>query len=152
MRIGFVIGSLACFAASGVAAQSASGISRAVYVERTATTPDGERVRTIEPAESLRSGDKVVLMVEWRGRRSGDPVTVSSAVPRALSFQRSSSDALEVSVDGGRSWGRLGTMRTADGDGMRLASPEDVTHLRWRFDDGSAAPRAARVTYSAIVR
>lgn len=152
MRIGLVIGSLACFAASSLAAQSVSGISRAVYVERTATTSDGERVRTIEPAENLRPGDKVVLIVEWRGRRSGDPVTVSSAIPRALAFQRSSSDALEVSIDGGRTWGRLGRMRIIDRDGSRLASPEDVTHLRWRFNDGSAASSAARVTYSAIVR
>lgn len=152
MRIGFVIGSLACFAASSLAAQSASGISRAVYVERTATTADGERVRTIEPAENLLPGDKVVLMVEWRGVRSRDPVTISSAVPRTLAFQRSSSDALEVSVDGGRNWGRLGTMRIADDDGVRLASPEDVTHLRWRLDDRSGAPRGDRLTYSAIVR
>jgi len=148
MRVGFVMGGLACFAASGLAAQPATGVSRAVYVERTATMPGGERVRTIEPAEDLRPGDKVVLMVEWRGGHGGEPVTISSAVPRALAFQRSSADAFEISIDGGRSWGRLGAMRIADDDGYRLASPEDVTHLRWRIASGDPV----RLTYSAIVR
>ena len=152
MRIGLAIGSLACFAASCLAAQSASGVSRAIYVERVATAPGGERVRTIEPADELRRGDTVVLMVEWRGASRDAPIIVSSAIPRPLAFQRSSSDAVQVSVDGGRSWGRLGTMRVRDDSDRRLASPEDVTHLRWRFADGSDASRAGRVTYSAIVR
>ena len=152
MRIGLAIGGLACLAASGLAAQSASSVSRAVYVERITTAPDGERVRTIEPADELRRGDTVVLMVEWRDARRDAPVIVSSAVPRPLAFQRSSSDAVEVSVDGGRNWGHLGTMRVEDGGDRRLASPEDVTHLRWRFAvDGNAA-RTGRITYSAIVR
>lgn len=150
MRIGLAIGGLAGLAASCLAAQT--GVSRAVYVERVATAPDGERVRTIAPADELRRGDKVVLMVEWRAADSDAPVIVSSAVPRPLAFQRSSSDAMEVSVDGGRSWGRLGTIRIGAGDDRRLASPEDVTHLRWRFAEDGAAARAGRVTYSAIVR
>lgn len=144
MRIGLAIGGLACLAASGLAAQSAEGVSRAVYVERIANAPGGERVRTIEPADELQRGDKVVLVVEWRGR---EPAMVSSAVPRPLAFQRSSSDAVEVSVDGGRNWGRLGAMRIEDRDGRRLASPEDVTHLRWRSAAGET-----KLTYSAIVR
>ncbi|WP_374405787.1 hypothetical protein [Pelagerythrobacter sp.] len=147
MRIGWIIGALACTAASGLAAQDTRGISRAVYVERIATAPGGESVRTIEPARALRRGDTVVLVVEWRGTSRGEPVIVSSAVPRPLAFQQASSDAVEVSVDGGRNWGRIGAMRVDDRDGRRLASPEDVTHLRWRSATG-----ATRLTYSAIVR
>lgn len=152
MRIGLAIGSLACLTASGLAAQAASGVSRAVYIERIAAGANGERVRTIEPADELRRGDTVVLVVEWRGARNDAPVVVSSAIPRQLAFQRSSSDAFEVSTDGGRNWGRLGTMRVGDRGDRRLAAPEDVTHLRWRFADGREALRDGRVTYSAIVR
>ena len=152
MRIGLVIGGLACLIASSLAAQSANGVSRAVYVERMMTAPGGERVRTIEPAEELRRGDKVVLVVEWNRERSGTPVTVSSAIPRELAFQKSSSDAMEVSIDGGRSWGQLGTMRIDDANVRRRASPEDVTHVRWRFTDRRDPARGGRVTYSAIVR
>ena len=65
-------------------------------------------------------------------------------MPRALSFQRAGSDAVEVSIDGGRTWGEIGLLTV----GNRLASAEDVTHLRIKV---AGAP-AGRMTYSAIVR
>ena len=84
-----------------------------------------------------------MLVVEWR---AGSPsrFTVQSAVPRELAFQRAGSEAVEVSIDGGRSWGTLGELKA----GTRLASAEDVTHLRMKV---AGAP-AGRMTYSAIVR
>ncbi|AKM07133.1 hypothetical protein [Pelagerythrobacter marensis] len=148
MRIGIAIGGCACLLAGTLAAHSATGISRAVYVERIAVAPDGTRARTVEPADELRSGDKVILLVETRDSRTGRPLTLSSQVPAPLAFQQSSSEEVEVSVDGGRNWGRLERLRVPDGDSMRRASPEDVTHLRWRFRGG----RPVRLTYSAIVR
>ncbi|MFA9201864.1 MAG: hypothetical protein ACEQR8_11955 [Cypionkella sp.] len=139
MRIGLGLGSLACLAASAAFAASAIDIEHAVYVERAR-----EGSRALEPATALRKGDKVVLVVEWRADDPARRFTVQSAVPRALAFQRAGSDAVEVSIDGGRSWGTLGTLRL----GSRLASAEDVTHLRLRV----AGTPAGRLTYSAIVR
>jgi len=138
MRIGLVLGSLVGLAASAAVAESAIDIERSVYVERAA-----EGVRALEPATTLRKGDKVVLVVEWRAEAPGR-FTVQSAVPPALAFQRAGSEAVEVSIDGGRNWGDLGELRA----GTRLASAEDVTHLRLKV----AGNPAGRMTYSAIVR
>ena len=140
MRIGLFAGSLACLLAASAKADSGVDIDRSVYVERV-----DERGHALEPATTLRKGDKVVLMVEWRAAPGGQGFTVESAVPRPLAFQRSGSEAVEVSADGGRSWGRLGALRV----GRRVATAEDVTHLRLRV-----APQAGRgrLTYSAIVR
>lgn len=143
MRFGLVIGSAACLIASAAFAQSAIDISRSVYIERAA---DG--ARALEPADTLRKGDKVVLVMEWRAPETRRAFTVSSAVPRDLAFQRAGSDATEVSVDGGRSWGRLGDLR----EGERLASVEDVTHLRWRVPAAAVAQGKGLLSYSAIVR
>ena len=140
MRLGLALGGLLSFAASAAAAASAVDIDRSVYVER---RDDG--VRALEPATTLKKGDKVVLVLEWRAAPRGGGFTVESAVPRPLAFQRAGSDAVEVSTDNGRNWGRLGSLRV----GRRLASAEDVTHLRLRVP-GSAP--AGRMTYSAIVR
>ena len=138
MRLGLGLGSLVCLAASAAFAGSAVDIERSVYVERAA-----QGVRALEPATTLRKGDKVVLVVEWRAGSAGR-FTVQSAVPRVLAFQRAGSEAVEVSIDGGRSWGARGELRA----GTRLASAEDVTHLRMKV---AGAP-AGRLTYSAIVR
>jgi hypothetical protein len=140
MRWGLVLGALVCLAGSAAAAESAVDIDRSVYVER---RDDG--VRALEPATTLKKGDKVVLVLEWRAGAPGHGFTVESAVPRPLAFQRAGSDAIEVSTDNGRNWGRLGSLRVGD----RLASAEDVTNLRLRVP-GSAP--AGRMTYSAIVR
>lgn len=143
MRFGLVIGSAACLIASAAFAQSAIDITRSVYIERSA-----HGARALEPADALRKGDKVVLVMEWRAPESRRAFTVSSAVPRDLAFQRAGSDAAEVSVDGGRNWGRLGDLR----EGARVASVEDVTHLRWRVPAATVAQGRGLLSYSAVVR
>ncbi len=152
MRIVSVLGLALCFSSAGLQAQTTLQTSRAVYVERLSETSNGRSTRAIEPATSLRTGDKVVLLVEWNAAADARELTVASAVPRTLAFQRSSKDSLEVSVDGGRNWGQLGTLRVQDGDGIRLVSPEDVTHVRWRVPAREMAAGRNRITYSAIVR
>ncbi len=139
MRFGLGFVAIVCLWAGGAFAHSAVDIGRSVYVER---TRDG--VRELEPANALRAGDKVVLVVEWRASAPGRPFTVQSAVPRDLAFQRAGDDSVEVSTDGGRNWGELGSLMV----GSRLASAEDVTHLRLRV----AGERRGRMTFSAVVR
>ncbi len=141
MRWKLGLGGLLGLAASAALAGEAVDIGRAVYVERSE-----QGARALEPATTLRKGDKVVLVLEWRaGQAARRGFTVQSAVPRPLVYQRAGSDAVEVSTDNGRSWGRLGSLRHGD----RVASAEDVTHLRLRVPSRAGA---GRMTYSAIVR
>ena len=132
------------------AAQANSGVklSRAVYVERVAD--DGQR--EIAPARQFRKGDTVILLVEWNAAQAGDAFTVSSPIPPSLAFKRSSLRTQSVSVDGGRNWGLIGNLRIRDEFGERLATVEDVTHLRWQIAPGNAGRKNGRITYSAIVR
>ena len=102
-----------------------------VYVERVESDN-----RVLQPAERLRPGDRVVTIVSWKRAAPGGHFTVMNPLPRSLYFQGTADGDEEVSVDGGRNWRRLGSLRTAN----RFATPEDVTHIRWR------------IAYSAIVR
>lgn len=119
----------------------------AVFVERVASG----NVRHLEPAERMIRGDRVVTIVSWyrlsEGGADGSFV-ITNPMPRAIAFQDTAREDGEVSVDGGRTWGRLGTLRV----GQRLASPEDVTHLRWRIAPGHAARGSGHIAYSGIVR
>ena len=140
VRLGWVFGTAAMLCASGLAAQPLQ-VTRGVFIEKLAA--DG--TRAIEPARALSRGDRVVLVVEWRAEQATRGHTLTSAVPSRLTFQRTSADGIEVSTDGGRRWSSLGDARS----GIEYASPEDVTHLRWRVPAGRSS---GRVTYSAIVR
>ncbi|OJW63577.1 MAG: hypothetical protein BGO57_15350 [Sphingomonadales bacterium 63-6] len=127
-------------------------LDSAVFVERLGHTNDGRVERWIEPARQLKRGDRLVLVVEWQSVPDAKGFAVTSPIPRSIAFQDASSDAVEVSVDGGKSWGRLGELKATDGLGSRLATAEDVTHLRWRVNPDDARRGTGRVTYSAIVR
>lgn len=152
MRMIALAGILACALAAPVQAQDGVALASSVFVERTGHTDDGRIQRRIEPASRLIRGDRVVLVVEWRGGEPGRPFAVTSPIPGTLTFQRSGHDGEEVSVDGGRSWGELGDLQIREGGATRLAAPADVTHVRWRISSREAAQGRGRIAYSAVVR
>jgi len=58
----------------------------------------------------------------------------------------------EVSVDGGRTWGVLASLKVSDGKGgQRAAAPGDATHVRWTLP--VVPPRATgTISFHAAVR
>jgi len=88
------IGALAIASASS-AAGSALSITRSVFVE---TRSNGGLA--LEPATTLASGDKVVLVMQWSRPGAQQPFTLASRVPDELAFQRSGDASVEVSIDG----------------------------------------------------
>ncbi len=116
----------------------------AVYVERS----EAGRIRSLEPARQLTRGDRVITVVRWQRQVGTGGFTITNPMPRAIAYQASARDHEEVSVDGGRSWGQLGELRL----GRRIATPEDVTHVRWRVPSQVAARGRGQIAYSGIVR
>ncbi|MFM5931666.1 MAG: hypothetical protein ACKOPQ_12220 [Novosphingobium sp.] len=129
----------ALFGASAVGANPIQ-LGSSVFVERMKAES-----RVLEPARALVSGDRIVTVLTWKRATPGGQFTVANALPRGLYYQGSASDEEEVSIDGGRTWGKLGQLRV----GTRFATAEDVTHVRWRVQSQSAT---GRIAYSAIVR
>lgn len=119
-------------------------LDSAVYVERI----QKDNVRSLEPADRMSRGDRVVTVVTWYKMGGDGGFTVTNPLPRAIAYQASARDDEQVSVDGGRSWGKIGALRIGD----RLASPEDVTHVRWRVPASRAARGRGLIAYSGIVR
>ncbi|WP_232730070.1 hypothetical protein [Novosphingobium kunmingense] len=119
-------------------------LDSAVFVER------GGRAngRMLEPARRLSRGDRVVYIVTWTRQAGDGGFVVTNPLPRTVYYQASADDSEQVSIDGGRTWGRLDDLRI----GTRLATPEDVTHVRWRIPAPVAARGSGQIAYSAIVR
>ena len=69
-------------------------------------------------------------------------------MPQSLAYQRSAEGGEEVSVDGGKSWGRLRDLHM----GSRMATPEDVTHVRWYVSPVQAQSGTGRIAYAGLVR
>lgn len=147
MTLRLFAGPAACLGALALAgtaqAQPAVSLDSAVYVER-----PSELGRSLERADRLTRGDRVVYIVTWYKFGGEGGFTVTNPLPRSVAYQGSANDDEEVSVDGGKSWGQLGALRLAG----RLAAPDDVTHVRWRVAASRAAAGSGRIAYSAVVR
>lgn len=112
--------SLACMlgAVSAVAlsptARAAPNVATAsaVFVERA----EAGNLRSLEPAERLNRGDRVVTVVTWQ-RMGGGDFTITNPLPRAIAYQASALDSQEV-------------RSTADGAGADWASSGSATASR----------------------
>ena len=147
--VGLLAGAIASTFGAAAIAQNNPRLSQAMFVERIS---ESGTARIVKRADALSKGDRVILLVKWKSAAPGTSFTVSSAVPKAMAFERSSIREQAVSVDGGKSWGRIGDLVVRDAYGERLASVEDVTHLRWQISEKLAAQGSGTITYSAIVR
>ena len=119
-------------------------LDSAVYVEK---VMPGQG-RSLRPASLLNHGDRVVYVVKWYRMGGSGSFTVTNPLPRTVYYQGSADGSEEVSIDGGRRWGKLDQLRI----GTRFATPEDVTHVRWHVAAGQADRGSGEITYSAIVR
>ena len=141
LLLSLAAGTVAALSAGPALARPAVATQSAVYIER--TLPDASR--RLEPADQLLRGDRVIAVVNWRRLDGDGAFVITSPLPRALAYQASAFDDQQVSVDGGRTWGRLDALRVAG----RMATPEDVTHVRWRI---AGHKSSGGIAYSGIVR
>lgn len=151
MRNMFLLAAVPPALVSVAAQASPVQFASTVFVERFVPGPGGRVSRVLERADQLKRGDQVVFVVNWRAAAAGE-FTVTNPMPRTVSFQKSSDGREEVSVDGGRTWGRLESLRVRDGAGWRSATPEDVTHVRWHVPTPVAARGTGQILYRGVVR
>lgn len=118
------------------------------------TEADGkQRTELVEP-NTIVPGDRLVFGTDYanNGAEAVKNFVVTNPLPAAVRLAPDADPALEVSVDGGKTWGRLASLTIANADGTaRPATNDDVTHVRWALP--SIAPGASgRLTYPAIIR
>lgn len=139
-----------------LAAQTNSPIALTgdVKAVKVITAADGkERTELVEPG-TIVPGDRLVFGTDYAntGAEAVTNFVVTNPLPAAVRLAPDADPALEVSVDGSKSFGVLAALRITHSDGTtRPAAHADVTHVRWVL--ASIAPGASgRLTYPAIIR
>lgn len=146
---------LAALLSAPLAAANRVSLNSSVFVEKTVTDESGRSRVVLVAPELVAPGDRLVFILAYRnlGQTPASNFVVTNPLPAAVAFQGTPDQAAEVSVDGGRSWGPLATLRIRDRDGqLRSARPEDVTHVRWAMKRPIAAGAQGRVSFRGIVR
>lgn len=152
--ITLVIASAALLGGGTAFAQSLALNSR-IFVEKRVKEADGTIRTVLSPAKRAIPGDTLVVMVDYRNpaAKPVSNIVVTNPLPTAISYRGTADDGAEVSVNGGRSWGRLEDIRITERDGtVRQAVPEDVTHVRWRLAKSVPAGGTGKVSFRGVVR
>lgn len=122
------------------------------FVERVQTDLNGRTRRILSSPARLVRGDQLVFVVNWRNRGVRPLRDLALSVPGTVRIQPDES-SMEVSVDGGVRWGRLGDLwLTTLPGGVRRATAEDVTHVRWAMPGPVQPGTGGRISYRGTVR
>ena len=146
---------LATFAAPIAQAQAAQPVELKgdVKIDKIVIENGKEKHVMIEP-KVVVPGDKLVFATAYRNTGSAvvNNFVVTNPIPAGVMMDPAGAAMSDVSVNGGKSWGKLASLTVAAPDGTkRAAQASDVTHVRWTL--ALLAPGASgTVTYRAIVR
>ena len=148
---------LALFALLVPAAASAAdnvSLTSQVLVERTKPGADGKPVTVREEPGVVTPGDRLVVVLSYRnkGAQPATGITLTNPIPAAVAFTGSDDSRASVSVDGGKSWGPLASLKVVAADGTsRPAVAADVTHIRWSFGQPIAAGSGGELSFRGTV-
>ncbi len=149
MAFGAVLGTTNLSAATPIELKSE------VFVERQIVRTDGSNAVVLEKPTLVTPGDNLVFVVRYKnvGGSTASNFVVTNPLPAAVVFN-GTSDGLEVvSIDGGKSWGILGTLRVTKADGTtRAAMPRDVTHLKWNLNQRLTVGAEGKLIFRGIVK
>ncbi len=115
---------------------------------------NGKETRSWIKPQVVVPGDRLTFSTQYRntGANKIDNFVVTNPIPTGVMLAPDGAATLDVSVDGGKTWGKLGALQVADGKGgQRAALHADVTHVRWTLPVLNPGTTGA-LTYNAIVR
>ena len=148
---------IALFALLAPAAASAAdnvSLTSNVFVERVKPGADGKATVVREAPGVVTPGDKLVFVLGYRnaGAEPATGFTLTNPIPPAVDFVGTDDSTAVVSVDGGKSWGALASLKVANPDGSRRSAvAADVTHIRWSLGRPIAAGAGGELSFRGVV-
>ena len=124
------------------------------FVEKTVATANGGTKLELQEPKTVFPGDKIVYVLSYHngGAVSAGNFAVTDPIPQHLVFDGTPDTSALVSVDGGKSWGNLATLKVVTPQGARAARPEDVTHVRWALKTAVPAGGDGKLSFRGTVK
>ncbi len=138
-------------------APNAVTISSTVQAVKDVTDAKGVKKRILVDPTSVIPGTPLVIWVTYKNM-SAKPVTsfvINNPVNKSLDFTGfgDNSGWATVSVDGGKTFGSLATLKVTKADkSIRLAIPADVTNVRWSFAKPIAPNVGGVLSFYGVVK
>ncbi len=148
-------------------------IESMIKVERTEQDASGNSTTTLLDPSAVKviPGDRLVFINAYRntGRQPVSGFVVNNPVHPAVALTEVQEDWAMVSVDGGKTYGKLADLTITEveevgeaeegeaspavpASATRAAVPADVTHIRWTFSAPIAPGEAGELRFRGIVK
>jgi uncharacterized repeat protein (TIGR01451 family) len=159
--VGASLAVFACALGAATASRAADTLqlTNQVYQEIEKSLPDGTIRKELVPAAKVIPGTEVLYVITYRnvGSEPAGDVVITNPVAKELAYRADSAAGLkthvEVSVDGGGTFGILGSLKVSDGQGgVRPAQAGDVTHVRWKLAGAVEPQGEGEVSFRAVLR
>jgi uncharacterized repeat protein (TIGR01451 family) len=126
-----------------------------VALMRTTVGAGGKTFTSYEEPKLVTPGDRLLFTLEYSNLsgKAADNFVVTDPIPSGVVFAGHESAGAQVSVDGGKAFGPLISLKATDPTGKaRPATLSDVTHVRWSFTRPVAAGEHGELRFEAIVK
>lgn len=129
-----------------------------VEVAQVIVDENGEEVKTFAEATEIAPGDELRYRLSYDNQLSNAAVDVNLVmpVPAEIDFIEGSavSNGTKVaySVDNGASFADRGSLRVLIDGEERIATSEDITHVRWTFTEAIEAGETGEVSFRGVLQ
>jgi len=122
------------------------------------TGADGKKVVVRQAITKAVPGEEIIYVITYHNDSAAavDDVKVDNPVPKGLVYKVGSAEGagtrIEFSVDGGKHFGALDTLKVSAADGStHIAQGADVTNVRWTLTTPLKAGASGAVSYRALL-
>ncbi len=134
---------------------SAVSISSETSIVETTVDAKGQKVNKLVPAKRVVPGNVLVIKFSYAnaGTAAATAFAVNAKVDPAVEVTEIREKWAVVSVDGGKAFGPLTTLKIKGADGkLRPATTKDITNIRWTLAQPLPAAGSGNVMYYGVVR
>lgn len=159
MRI--MIAVIALLAPAALVAQQAAApavtLTSSIQVVKEVKDTTGKTKRVLEEPKRVLPGDPLVVWLNYRntGKKPAAAFVINNPIPSAMEYSAfgENSGWGVVSVDGGKTFGPIATLKVVGKDGkLRPAIAFDVTHVRWTFKQPIPAGGSGTLSFYGVVK
>lgn len=153
-----IIALLASTVFSMPAMASSLTVEQRAEVIKVTKTEDGTKSQALVPAERVQPGETVRFTLSWTNEmdEAAENVVLEMPVPEHMIFVVGSAENEEVetllSVDNGATYAEFGQLDVSEGEDIRPAEAEDVTHVKWIFNTPLDAGADGEVHFDARLK
>ena len=141
--------------AAPAAAASNVTLKSETFIARTVTDEKGQKVNKLFPVSKVLPRDVLLFQLSYQnlGKAPAAKFVINNPIPDGVDFTGTREPWAQVSIDGGKTFGALATLKVKLPTGvLRAAGPLDVTQIRWTFAQPIAPGAKGNVQFYAVVK